>query len=337
MYERINLKVQSHRLYEEGFSFHFCSISDLSTLIYRWVSSELRSERYYGALTLIGLVLRRCLGQSNYVAHSLSYYAENLHVLLFMQKHFWVSLCDLESRFGSMQSSLQAVNEMIHCGSSTGLTVNLFTNRLFNAGWCEAAYRVFEKSLVHSSNKEGTYVYYIYLKKVISRTRQVTIHRTRDIFERVLSTIDPRDKHVIYNLLIDVEERYGTVDELNSVLFRATRNVDVHRRLHFFKRLIDYTWRFYGAIKLREIYDSVLQCSDIDWFELHDWQTLCLGYAAFEISMGEYGRARAIYVFTSRFAVNHSDASLTEWKRFETRYGDEASYLRVLDIISLLN
>eukprot|EP00747_Dinoflagellata_sp_TGD_P158583 gnl/TRDRNA2_/TRDRNA2_177822_c0_seq3.p2 gnl/TRDRNA2_/TRDRNA2_177822_c0~~gnl/TRDRNA2_/TRDRNA2_177822_c0_seq3.p2 ORF type:complete len:121 (-),score=10.32 gnl/TRDRNA2_/TRDRNA2_177822_c0_seq3:101-463(-) len=88
---------------------------------------------------------------------------------------------------------------------------------------------------------------------------------------------------------------------------------------------------FFSAAKVREVYETAIDAEEPYHMKDDDIKDFCLSFALFEKEMGEIDRARAIFLFGSKFTNPNIDKNFwKEWDQFEVQHGNLETFKDML-------
>jgi pre-mRNA-splicing factor SYF1 len=95
-----------------------------------------------------------------------------------------------------------------------------YANYLENLKFYEESFKIYEMALDTFSWPVLYEIWILYLSKFVSRYEGSRLERTRDLFESVLLTVQPKQSKVFYLMYADYEEKYGLINHVIEILDR---------------------------------------------------------------------------------------------------------------------
>lgn len=138
-----------------------------------------------------------------------------------------------------------------------------------------------------------------------------------------------------YLALAQLEETHGLASNAMRVYEEAAREVPAGERLAVYSLYVQRAREFYGADKVREAYAAALEAEPPHAVPDADAVELGVRFARFEAGLGEWDRARAIFVHVAPLADPRAAPGFwRDWAGFETSgpHGNEETFREMMRI-----
>lgn len=258
----------------------------------------------------------------------------------YKSRRLWHFLLDLVHSFESENEVIKLHNRMLELRIASPQTIisgcaYLESKRLF-----EQAFRLYDKGCVSIPWPGALQIWVVYLTRFVKRYGSKKLERARDLFEEAIRTAPSTKKanhvfphpqlRVLYLMYADMEDRHSLARHALNVLARACRDVREEDRPDMYRYYIVKTASLFGVTKTRPIYEEAMSSlrNPVDVIEFAS------RYAAMEAAVGEYDRARAIYVQSCHIVDTRArgiyELFWKNWNDFELAHGSEDTYTDML-------
>jgi len=194
----------------------------------------------------------------------------------------------------------------------------------------EESFRVYERGLtLFPRFPHAAEIWQAYLTKFVARYGGTKMERARDLHEQAIKASPAKSVKPFYEKYAALEESHGLLRNVMTIYDRAAGAVPEEERLDVYRAYVKKAQKFFGVAKVREVYAlGVARLPD------KYVAKLCLKFAAMEVKLGEFERARAIYAHASQFCDprRHEADFWQVWHAFEVAHGSEHSFLEMLRI-----
>lgn len=258
----------------------------------------------------------------------------------YKSRRLWHFLIDLTHSLSPEKDVVKLHHRMLELQLASPQTIlsgcaYLESKRLF-----EQAFRLYDMGCSAIPWPEVLQIWVVYLTKFVSRYRSQKLERTRDLFEEAIRTAPTTKKaghifphpqlRLLYLMYADMEEKYSLARHMLKVLARACRAVLEEDRPDMYRLYIVKMATTFGVTKTRPIYEEALSTlrKTIEVIEFAS------RYATMESRIGEFDRARAIYVQTCHVVDTRArgvyEMFWKGWNEFELTHGSEDTYTDML-------
>jgi len=298
---------------EDG--YYFVNTDDLAQCHAAGVEMELRHDNFPEALRLA----RQSVAAKTKTARSL---------------RLWNLVLDLEESLGTLETTRSAYERVLHMKIATPQMVLNYASFLIDHNYFEDAFATYEKGVslfsFTANNTAAVQIWKTYLDAFIKRYKGTKLERTRDLFERCLSTCPAADASQFYTLYAQFEENHTPIlKRVLEVLERMCTAIPLQEKLTAYKLYILKTRQFLGATKTRSVYEAAIAaCDDADA------ATLCLEFSKMELNLGEVERARTVLRYGAALVDPERDRGgyWAQWHDFEVAQGDEETFREMLRV-----
>ncbi|KAI0559674.1 Pre-mRNA-splicing factor SYF1 [Gracilaria domingensis] len=258
----------------------------------------------------------------------------------YKSRRVWHFLIDLTHSFAPEREAIQLQNRMLELRIASPQTIlsgcaYLESKRLF-----EQAFRLYDMGCSSVPWPDALQIWVVYLSTFVKRSKSRKLERARDLFEEALRSAPTTKKaghifphpqlRVLYLMWADMEEKYSLSRHSLKVLARACREVQEEDRADMYRHYIVKMASLFGVTKTRPIYEEAMS-SLRNATEVIEFATR---YATMEATIGEFDRARAIFVQTCHIVDTRArgiyEMFWKSWNEFELSRGSEDSYTAML-------
>ncbi|PXF42071.1 Pre-mRNA-splicing factor SYF1 [Gracilariopsis chorda] len=258
----------------------------------------------------------------------------------YKSKRLWHFLLDLSHSFESEKEVMKLHNRMLELRIASPQTIlsgcaYLESKRLF-----EQAFRLYDTGCASIPWPDALQIWVVYLTRFVKRYGSKKLERARDLFEEAIRTAPSTKKanhvfphpqlRVLYLMYADMEDKHSLARHALNVLARACRDVREEDRPDIYRFYIVKTASLFGVTKTRPIYEEAMSSlrnpGDVIEFASR--------YAAMEATVGEFDRARAIFVQSCHIVDTRArgvyEMFWKNWNDFELAHGSEDTYTDML-------
>lgn len=132
-----------------------------------------------------------------------------------------------------------------------------YANYLENLKFYEESFKIYEMALDTFSWPVLYEIWILYLSKFVSRYEGTRVERTRDLFETVLLTVQPKQSKVFYLMYAEYEEKHGLINHVIEILDRLC--AQEQNKLDNYNVYIAKVSQFLGITKTRAIFEKAIQ------------------------------------------------------------------------------
>ena len=238
----------------------------------------------------------------------------------------WSLYLDLEESLGTEDTVRAAYDRAMDLKVITVQMCMNYATFLEEASYFEESFRVFERAVHLFIYPQVRMIWITYLDKFMERYGGSKLERLRDLFEKAVSNVTPKESVEMYLKYALAEESYGTVRHALSVYERATKIVPTANRLDSYRLYIQKIVAAYGLERTRSVYESAIAILDDN-----SCRMLCIEFAETEKRLGDLDRARTIFQHGCQFANPKREPDYwIKWKSFEESHGNEETFRDML-------
>lgn len=238
----------------------------------------------------------------------------------------WSLYLDLEESLGTEDTVRAAYDRAMDLKVITVQMCMNYATFLEEANYFEESFRVYERAVHLFIYPQVRVIWVAYLDKFMERYGGTKLERLRDLFEKAVSNVTPKESVEMYLKYAQAEDSYGTVRHALSVYERATHIVPVANRLDSYRLYIKKIAVAYGLERTRTVYESAIAILDDN-----SCRKLCIEFAETEKNLGDLDRARAIFQHGCQFANPKREPDYwVKWKSFEEAHGNEETFRDML-------
>ena len=189
-------------------------------------------------------------------------------------------------------------------------------------------FRAFERGINRTGWPQNGPLWLRYLDEFVKAYEGTKRERTRDLFEESLKGEKSEYTKFLFILYAQFEEKYGIYQHAMDIYKRAAKVLN-DDDIYF--AWIASCMRIYGIPKCREVYDYILDNSEGE--NAANW---CMRYAAVEVKLTEYQRARDIFKHGAQFADPSKMNEYWEaYDKFEHSFGTKETFAEMLSTKNL--
>ena len=133
-------------------------------------------------------------------------------------------------------------------------------------------------------------IWLVYLQEFIARYGERRIERTRDMFEKAISTAPEDRKRIFFLMYADFEETHGLINHAVEIYDRMVEELAYKEKLQAYDLYAAKVAGLLGVTKTRRIFEKAIEV-----LENAELIQIGLRFAKLERRCGEIDRARAIY------------------------------------------
>ena len=255
---------------------------------------------------------------------------------LYRNLTLWNLLFDLEESLGTMATTKDAYNAALERKVATPNHVLHFAAYLRDLKYFEESFTAYEKGVelfTFESNETASLILWKdYLDHFVDRYEGTQMARTRELYDRCLSSCPPKYSTDIFLSYGRWEEKYGLTKRALSVYERmctATPASSGKNKFMAYQLYIANTLQYMGVDETRPLYERAIAA-----LEDNDASEICIEYANMETSLKEFDRARAIFTYGAQLADPrlHAETYYKKWHEFEISHGNEETFREMLRI-----
>ena len=315
---------QACAVFEKGVVQPFRRVDDVASLWCEYAEMELR----HGHTVRARDVARRAVARPSDAA--VRRHGTNAQRWGHTSAKLWALHCDLEECYGTPATTAAAYEGALEVRAATPQMVLNYAALLAARGRHEESYRAYERGVALFAFPHARPIWITFLTRFVQRFRGRKLERARDLFEQVLAQAPPADAAVFYVMYASLEEEYGLLRRAMAVYDRAVRGVAPDDRGAMYLLYVARAGEYFGVTKTRDIYEHALQDSTLPLAQL---RRLGLRFAALERRLGEYDRARAVYVHCAQFCNPATEPELwAVWRDFEVQHGNDDTFRDMLRV-----
>eukprot|EP00747_Dinoflagellata_sp_TGD_P158582 gnl/TRDRNA2_/TRDRNA2_177822_c0_seq1.p1 gnl/TRDRNA2_/TRDRNA2_177822_c0~~gnl/TRDRNA2_/TRDRNA2_177822_c0_seq1.p1 ORF type:complete len:728 (-),score=-27.74 gnl/TRDRNA2_/TRDRNA2_177822_c0_seq1:101-2284(-) len=329
MYEYNKEFLNSRIVFNQALSQKFSKL-DYTTQIYcEWLEMELRLNNYktvietlYSLLEIPAIVIEKYNSFKKKLTPKRHMF-NNLKLLNL--------LSDLEESYGTDESTKAVFYRIISlrvCKPETIINFGLF---LRENNYMEEAFHVYERGVDLFRFPHSKDIWHTYLEQYTASFRSKGVEKIRNLYDRVIKKACSEHCKLFYLKYAEFEERYGTLKRALHIYKMAARAVPMEQRKAINELHARKAREFFSAAKVREVYETAIDAEEPYHMKDDDIKDFCLSFALFEKEMGEIDRARAIFLFGSKFTNPNIDKNFwKEWDQFEVQHGNLETFKDML-------
>ena len=315
---------QACAVFEKGVVQPFRRVDDVASLWCEYAEMELR----HGHMVRARDIARRAVARPGDAA--VRRHGTNAQRWGHTSAKLWALHCDLEECYGTPATTAAAYEEALALRAATPQMVLNYAALLEEHARYEDSYRAYERGVALFAFPHARPIWITFLTRFVQRFRGRKLERARDLFEQVLAQAPPAYAKVFYVMYASLEEEYGLLRRAMAVYDRAVRGVAPADRGAMYLLYVARAGEYFGVMKTRDIYEHALQDSTLPLPQL---RRLALRFATLERRLGEYDRARAIYVHCAQFCNPATDTELwAVWRDFEVQHGNDDTFRDMLRV-----
>ncbi|KAJ4833905.1 hypothetical protein Tsubulata_032939 [Turnera subulata] len=300
----------------------------LASVWCEWAEMELRHNNPKAALELLrGATAEPSVEVKRIV--SADGCNEPAQMKLHLSSRLWNFYVDLEETLGTLESTRAAYERMLDLRIATPQIIISYALLLEEHKYFEDAFKVYELGVKLFKYPHAKDIWVIYVSKFIGRYGKTKLERARELLARAIEMTPANWVKPFYLQYAKLEEEYGLAKRAMEVYDQATKAVPNNEKFSMYQIYIARAAGILGVPRTREIYEEAIKSG----LPEKDVKTMCLKYVDLEMSLGEFDRARGIYVFASQFADPESDSEFwNKWHEFEVLHGNECTFREMLRI-----
>ncbi len=303
-----------------------------------YVEFELGQEQWDKALQIV----RQAVNIHNSAIYeessevSQSFGQKKMIKYLYRNLTLWNLLFDLEESLGTMSTTKDAYNAALERKVATPSHVLHFAAYLRDLKYFEESFTAYEKGVelfsFESNETASLSLWKDYLDHFVDRYKGTQMARTRELYDRCLSSCPPKYSTDIFLSYGRWEEQYGLTKRALSVYERmctCTPASSGKNKFMAYQLYIAKTLQYMGVDETRPLYERAIAA-----LEDNDASEICIEYANMETSLKEYDRARAIFTYGAQLADPrlHTETYYKKWHEFEVSHGNEETFREMLRI-----
>ncbi|XP_074568355.1 uncharacterized protein LOC141824909 [Curcuma longa] len=325
LYESHNDLKNARDIFEKAVNVNYKAVDHLATVWCEYAEMELRHKGFGTAIELMRKataepsveVKRRVAADGN----------EPVQMKLHKSLRLWSFYVDLEESLGTLESTRVVYERILDLQIATPPIILNYAFFLEDNKYFEDAFKVYERGVKIFKYPHVKDIWVTYLSKFVKRYGKTKLERARELFEHAIEQAPENEVKPIFLQYAKLEEEYGLAKRAMKVYDQAVMTVPDSEKLSMYEIYIARAASIFGVPKTREIYEQAIESGLRD----NDAKKMCLKYAELEKNLGEIDRARAIYVFASKFADPRSDPDFwKKWNDFEIQHGNEDTFREML-------
>eukprot|EP00117_Sycon_ciliatum_P020916 scpid36740/ scgid18492/ Pre-mRNA-splicing factor SYF1; Protein HCNP; XPA-binding protein 2 len=314
---------EARSIFKMAVQVPFRNVEELATVWCEYAEMEVRAEDYERARQVMREATATPKERAAY--HDASAPVQNR---VFRSLKLWSMHCDLEESLGTFQTTKAVYNRILDLGISSPQIIINFAMFLEESNYFEDAFTIYERGVSMFKWPNVFDIWNTYLTKFLERYGGRKLERARDLFEQCLDGCPDKFAKNIYLLYAKMEEEHGMGRHAMSVYERATSAVLPAEQFEMFNIYIQRAASIFGVTHTRQIYEKAIEV-------LPDTgaRKMCVRFAQLECKLGEFDRARAVFMHGSQLADPRLSADYWKhWQEFEVAHGNEDSYRELLRI-----